>query len=138
MTDCPWNQDTLNQIRAPIKHGRPKCDPAQRLPESNLYAPLFLELIGIFLSTHQQDAYGTRLFFFNWVRAPGRCQDTPGIPKNATGPSTSSQKGMPPAPCDEHSPSKKCKSVGDSPPPRGEPWPTATGTRIHPTRSAHR
>ena len=44
-----------------------------------------LEVIGICLPPHQPDEYGARPFF-RWVRAQRRSPDTPGIPKNASGP----------------------------------------------------
>ena len=44
-----------------------------------------LEVISIYLPSHQPDEYGTRPFF-RWVQLQGCSLDTPSIPKNASGP----------------------------------------------------
>ena len=67
-TDCHWNQDTPDQIHALIKCGRPKCIPAQRLPENSAYARLCREVISICFPSHQADEYGKRPFY-RWVQA---------------------------------------------------------------------
>ena len=85
-TEYHWNQDTPDQICTQIKPSRPKCVLTQRLPENCAYTPLYLEVIGICLLSHQPDEYGTRPF----LGGSGRravVQTRPAFPKIPWAPS---------------------------------------------------
>ena len=116
---------------------RPKCVPAQLLRESSAYAPLCLEIIGICLPSHQPDEYGTRPIF-RWVRAQGsHSQKCLGLRRHFPKKGHLRRRAM------NLATPRRVRASGYGPlrlddTGQGEPRPTATGTRTHPTRSAHR